>query len=125
MEPADLKTPSPDDRRVDAWLRQPPPELPDAGFSARVLAALPPQKTATPWVPSRTLLCTLALMAGMALAFSRGISSSGTATNPEQWREISANLAPLLTNPWLGLSLAITAASLFMAFGRGGRRALS
>lgn len=45
MEPADLNPPlSPDDQQLETWLRATSarPPLPDAGFSQRVLAALPP-----------------------------------------------------------------------------------
>ena len=44
MEPTDLNPKSSDDEQIDSWLRASSavPPLPDDGFSARVLAALPP-----------------------------------------------------------------------------------
>ncbi len=46
MEPADVNPGARDDARLEALLRRPAPPLADDGFSARVLAALPPVRAA-------------------------------------------------------------------------------
>jgi len=62
---------SPDDDRLDAWLRQPGAPLADGGFSARVMAALPPRRPERfPW--QRFLIPVAAAVAGLAIVAASG-----------------------------------------------------
>ena len=123
MEPTDLNSPSDADRRLEALLRQAQPELPDHGFSTRVLAALPREKTVGR-MPSRLMLCTIGSVAGAVFAVGHGITPSELDAAADRLNESLASVAPLATNPGLLAALAITGASLLFAFRTGDRRAL-
>lgn len=66
MEPAHLTPPSEDDPRLEALLRQPVSPLPDHGFTARVLAALPPPRA--PRSQVRVLAAVAGGLAGLLVA---------------------------------------------------------
>jgi len=72
MESADLNRPKPGDDALEALLRRPlAAHLPDAGFTARVLAALPPPaRRSSSW--GKILLCVGGAAAGAAAAFATG-----------------------------------------------------
>ncbi len=53
---------------LDALLRQAEPHIPDAGFTQRVLAALPPRRRADPW---RLALFAAAWLAGAVILLLR------------------------------------------------------
>ena len=113
MEPADLNSPSPDDARLDAWLRDSSalPPLPDNGFSRRVVAALPRQDR-------RRSLSTAAYLiggaAGLAFAAWQGAFSSGW-TAAEAAGGAGLDLWQMLTDPMLFLAVVIATASALFA----------
>lgn len=93
----------PDDARLEAWLRSDSEALPDDGFSARVLAALPPARPSFAW--RRTLLVAAGAALGYALALAAGASVSGLAAAAlDEMRRASADLA----DPWIAASAAAT-----------------
>ncbi len=78
MEPANVNLPPDDEAHLAALLRRTPAELPDDGFSARVLAALPPPaRRSVPLLEYplvRALAFSLAALAGLVFAIFRGLS---------------------------------------------------
>lgn len=86
MEPANINPPPDDpDARLESLLREPAAVLPDAGFSLRVIAALPPPTpVGRPW--SHTTLGALAAGFGMLIALA----------SVALWGDWNANWAPVL-----------------------------
>lgn len=122
MEPTNLNSPPPDE--LDALLRHASraDPLPDHGFSARVLAALPPARASVRRRdPRRLVFCAIGGLAGIMVA----ILNSGS------WSEISAGLTSTgpqlsqafaqLTSPGFGLAVAVTLVSLAFVFRPQGR----
>lgn len=128
MEPADLNSsPDRDDAHLEALLREPAPPLADAGFSNRVLAALPPPNTdrsvalsptrATPW---RGLLCAIGALAGVAVAFY-GLGWPPS-TMAMQWQPVEIAFDPAdaeKLGPVLGTAIVTATISVMYAL-RGG-----
>jgi hypothetical protein len=129
MEPADLNSSHPDDARLEAWLRahSAAAPLPDDGFSARVLAALPartqPALSANRFAARRTArrrlwLCLLGALAGMAL----GVTANRGASPTDIGHAFGALLPPLaaafdrLATPSITLAAAATVVSLAVAY---------
>jgi hypothetical protein len=120
MEPANL-TPLPPDRDpLEAWLsaKAPVAPLPDEGFTARVLAALPPPQRSFSW--SRVLLYAGGTLGGLAVAWWR----AGGAPNPVPistwWNGVLTQIVSLLSflsDPWWSLTFtaAIVAAAVVFA----------
>jgi hypothetical protein len=109
MEPTNLKPPSPPDDQIEAWLRtssQLPP-LPDDGFSARVVAALPARRQ-----NRRAWLCVAGAVVGVVIAALGGAFSTEVFT---QWQASSAEIGRLLLDPMLFTALVIAALSAFYA----------
>ena len=117
MEPANL-TPLPPDRDpLEAWLsaKAPVAPLPDEGFTARVLAALPPPQGSFPW--HRLLLYTTGTLSGLAVAWWQGGSGLNPAPILTWWNAVAAQTVRLLADPWWSLALAgaIVAAAVVFA----------
>lgn len=113
MEPAELNPPE-DDPRLEAWLRQPVAKLADDGFSARVIAALPPAREPRRVRGFRPLVCAIGALVGAGVA-RFGLDSS---TWTENWIPLETSLAPLratLTDPASLPTLAVTAVALLYA----------
>lgn len=110
MEPTDLKSNPSDDAAFETWLRAQTslPPLPDAGFSNRVLAALP---RAFQRRVQRSVVCMAAVILGGALALV-GVFGAGPAVTDELF--VSLN-NPLTAPPAL-IAIAVTASSLWFAF---------
>ncbi|HZP59697.1 MAG TPA: hypothetical protein VFB27_05180 [Opitutaceae bacterium] len=110
MESPDLN-PFGDDR-LDALLRTPPAApLADDGFSARVLAALPPQKKRRQsWI--RICVLTTAALAGLAVALWQ--KDGGTDLLAQSDHAVTA-LYDHLSDPSLLVALLATAVTLFFA----------
>jgi len=119
MESPDLNpSPAPDDA-ADTWLRanHSLPPLPDAGFSRRVLAALPPARRRF----SRTRFCLAGLAAGLVVALA-GLAWGGVPSLATLDSELTESTGRLLTSPALG-ALGVAAISVWYAL-CGGRRLL-
>jgi len=119
MESPKLTPDSPDDARIEAWLRMNSAAEPlaDVGFSARVLAALPPPP-ATESERRRTWLCIVGAMSGAILTAAQG----------SRWSEAARQFAGLTTefraaftpvaDPSLAVGLAFAAAALAFVYWR-------
>ena len=124
MEPNDLKSPTPpDDARFDTWLRSHAalPPLSDAGFSQRVLTALPAPQRRT-GVSPRLLTIGLGAVAGLgfaAIKFGTGTSVDFNLPAPE-----AAAALTQLADPKLNVALGVTVLSLAFVFWRDLRRRL-
>jgi hypothetical protein len=116
MEPANMN-PHPDraDAHLEALLREPAPAVPDDGFSARVLTALPPPVgTPLPW--TRVAICTgLAVTLTMVALILAGPVDAWAAS----WSLVESALAPVaaqLLDPKVLIALAVATASVSYAF---------
>lgn len=81
MESLKNSSSSRDEARLEAWLREPTPSVPDNGFSARVLAALPPTRANQPshlLVKNliRLAVCLVGAATGEGIAYAVGLSLS-------------------------------------------------
>jgi hypothetical protein len=105
MEPADLNPPAGDDPQIEAWLRRPAPTLRDDGFSARVLASLPPaaKTVSRPWY--RIALCLTGAGLGCVVGFTQHVP----------WAESVAPLA-MLADPLAIAALGVSILSVLFAF---------
>ena len=117
MEPANL-TPLPSDRDpLEAWLSAAAPvaPLPDEGFAARVLAALPPSQSSFSW--RRPLLYTTGALSGLAVAWWQGGGGRDPMPMSRWWNGISVQTVSLLGDPWWSLAFAgaIVAAAVVFA----------
>jgi hypothetical protein len=119
MEPANL-TPLPTDRDpLEAWLsaKAPAAPLPDEGFTACVLAALPPPQSSFPW--HRLLLYTTGTLSGLAAAWGQRSREPDPMSIASWWNGVLAqivNLLSFLSDPWWSLTFAgaiVTAAVVF------------
>lgn len=136
MEPSNLNSASSesnDDARLESWLRQSATDLPDDGFSQRVLAALPPPRT-TSDAPShfrfRESIIAVGALAGVALAGWRiGVGASGADGNGaalasrlhDNIAEIShafSQTTAASLDPALSLAATVTLCSLAFVFRR-------
>ena len=119
MEPANL-TPLPPDRDpLEAWLsaKAPVAPLPDAGFTARVLAALPPPQSSISW--RRLLLYATGTLSGLAVAWWQGGGGPDPMPISSWWNGVLAqivNLLSFLSDPWWSLAFAGTIVAAAIAF---------
>lgn len=124
MEPTDLN--SSDDRALDTLLQaySSAPSLPDAGFSRRVLAALPPPRPSLVWLNRRTWLCLLAAAAGTALPLvaSRNVEWPTASEALAQVGQFAQSLGAVFAEPQQGVVIVVVAACVVFAF-RGGNDA--
>lgn len=121
MESPDLNASASDEARLDRFLRTTEVPLDDAGFSDRVLAALPPPVAERS--PRRRQICLAAAAVGIAFAAVRIGGLAGwhdlTSTVDRQLAAVQAATGPALAQlpPGnLSLALGITALSLAYAF---------
>lgn len=122
MEPAKLKPPVDEEATLAAMARLQSPAIPDDGFSARVLAALPPPtperlRRARPAARWPWLAYFGGGLIGAVLAVSQTGSGSGLAAAVRQLAYALNDTGIALAGPWLLLSLSITACSLLIAYG--------
>ena len=115
MEPADLKSPRPEDDRLRMLLSAAQPALPDNGFTQRVLGALPPAPPRA--THFRTVLCTLAAAAGLALAIARSPSLHTLSIELDRLSESWVNSTlPLVRDSGAALALAFAATALSLLY---------
>lgn len=124
MEPADLKPNAPDDAPLEAWLRANAqrPALPDYGFSARVLAALPPRAPAfagpaAAW-SLRGWSCAAAALLGVLIAASVDGSSSSALEQLAGLEHVLRDATVPLADSSTRLALVVTAVSLAFVYRR-------
>lgn len=114
MEPSRLNSPEDKDAALTAILRTHAPAIPDDGFSARVLSALPPPPRAIarpflfrgPWAAYIG-----GGVAGAAFAIARAGGWSDFASGLLQLTNTLAALLATLAEPWLVIALSLTALS--------------
>jgi hypothetical protein len=117
MESADMTPLSPEDARLEKLLSQDlNASLPDDGFSARVLAALPPPQRDPSPVWGRITALTAGALAGLAVALWQGAHWSDLRSVATQLGQATSPISDQLTDTGLVLVLAITAGSLALAF---------
>ncbi|AOS46452.1 hypothetical protein Verru16b_03558 [Lacunisphaera limnophila] len=122
MEPHDLNSPPSDDAALETWLRTGAalPPLPDAGFSGRVLTALP--RTQKSRLSPRLLAIAIGAAAGAGLAAFKALTSaSGDFVPPTIASDLSAAFAQL-ADPRLHVALGVTVITLVLAFWNDLRR---
>lgn len=126
MEPVDLKTSSPENDPVDAWLRanSNATPLPDAGFTDRVLASLPASTatSAKPAASRRAVFCLVGAFAGLVLPWLTGTRLPEVIANAAELNRLAQPALQQFTDPNLALALVVTAASLLYVFGPRGRK---
>ena len=108
MEPSDLNFPSSDDAQIEAWLRTSSrlPPLPDNGFSARVVAALPARRQ-----NRRAWLCAAGTVLGVAVAALGGAFSTDWSSVLPNWPSTGADMGRILFDPMLLCALVVAALS--------------
>lgn len=117
MEPNDLKSsPPPDDAPLETWLRANTalPPLPDAGFSQRVLTALPAQPRRAGISP-RLFVIGLGAVAGMGFVAFKLLAGAPVELNLPAPEMETAALAQL-ADPKLHAALGVTVVTLAFAF---------
>jgi hypothetical protein len=120
MEPADLNRNSPDDAQLEAWLRanSTRPPLPDDGFSAGVLAALPLAPRTSAISSSRGWFCAVGALLGVTIAAISGRHGpSGAEQLAALGPQLESAIAPL-ADPATLLALVVTALSLVFVYRR-------
>lgn len=113
MEPADLKSPSPDDASFEAWYRAHAtrPPVPNHGFTGRVLAALPPPRRQI--TSQRGRFCLAGALIGSAIAWSGGLLEA--LGRPGLVVEQVGVWTPT-ASPGLGLALGLVVVSLLFVY---------
>ena len=110
MEPADLNSSAGDDRLECLLKQERSAPLADAGFSARVLAALPRENRRLAWM--RAAVLAAAALAGFAVALAPGSSQwTGLALQIEH---AIASVSNQLADPQTSLAVMITVAALVL-----------
>jgi hypothetical protein len=117
MESTDLNSPTSDDERLQAMLRESSPPLADDGFSTRVIAALPPEKQ-TFVLYARLAVCALGASIGLVFTWKRGVSTESLILAANQILESVAQTGMGLGDSRIVAALAVTALSLLYAFKR-------
>lgn len=110
-----MNSPSPFDDQVDALLRSPPAALPDAGFSDRVLAALPPPAVA-PSARLRAVFVGAGTIAGLGLFLLGGPDGAALFGTLPPLAAALASIVEPFANPYVITALALAAGSLALAF---------
>lgn len=126
MESPDLKSNSPDDAQLEGLLRAHStlPPLRDDGFSARVVAALPPAVTpraAAATSPVRGWLIGAAALLGVVVAARPGGSGAAAPGAADQLEAFFAAIQPALAplaDPSVLLALLVSAISLAFVYRR-------
>ena len=114
MEPTNLNAPTPDDEKLVRFLRSTEGEqLPDDGFSARVLAALPPPRPA-PLFSGREWLLGGAVTGALLLLTPSGLSADLTVVANTAGDSLLTLLTTLLDEPAALVVLAVTVGALLL-----------
>ncbi len=112
MEPSNLN-PSTEDDRLAALLRRRTDPIPDDGFSARVLAALPSARRDRPAIPLAAVM--LGALAGILYAWWHGASAADVVYFVRLLGAITLQLAATLGDPRIWFAVLLTVASLYAA----------
>lgn len=122
MEPTNLNPPPSEDDQLAALLRANSPAVPDDGFSALVLTALPPPRQAARGTRPQIIAGILGALAGLGFALRKGASwSDGLEV---AGRGIDACSA-LFSDPWFAFALGLTAVSLLIPYLLGQREGVA
>jgi len=117
MEPANLNSDASEDAALAALMRNGRSEMADDGFTARVLAALPPPKRRA--VPARNVAGWLAYSiggcAGLLVVLWRAGDPHALGGAAREFGNALVPLAATLGDPWIALAIGIAVASLGIA----------
>ncbi|HXC03046.1 MAG TPA: hypothetical protein VNU49_10410 [Opitutaceae bacterium] len=117
MEPADMTPLSPEDARLEKLFSQDlDAALPDAGFSARVLEALPPPQSDQSIRWGQITALAAGALAGLSIALWQGASWSDLTSIIAQLEQATFQISDQLTDTGLILALAIVAGLLAIEF---------
>jgi hypothetical protein len=107
----------PDESRLEAVLRQEAPDLPDDGFTLRVMAVLPPRRPAL--ISRRAVCCAVGAAAGVVLALYQGATWPSANGIGDQANRLALQAAAFLANPWTTVALVAVASATFLAWRSG------
>jgi hypothetical protein len=113
MEPANMNAAPDRDSELEQMLRAANPPLADAGFSARVVAALPRK---SPRSAGRFAMCAAGAIVGVWFAMQRGASWTSVTNAGAEVGQTLAALAALAADPWTVLGFVITGLALVYVF---------
>ncbi len=116
MEPEHLIPPSEDDSRLEALLRQPASPLPDHGFTARVLAALPPPRA--PRSQARMLAAVAGGLAGLLVALLSLGPTPDLTPDVAMLGQALLALGTLCFDPTVMLAVGVAAGSMVLVLWR-------
>jgi hypothetical protein len=122
MEPANVNLPPDEDAQLAALLRATHAEIPDDGFSSRVLAVLPPVQHSASTLDrpfTRIAIYTVSAIAGLAFAIARGLSFESLAAAQETVRQTLATVSA--TPDYSSVGIALAAATLSILYAMKGR----
>lgn len=117
MEYPNLNPPPENDANLAELLRQQAPVLPDDGFSARVLAALPP-RSERHWLfsPRFAVAVGAGALAGITFAWRQGSTWRDSVDGLSRLDRELAAASRILSDPNLALALALTVISLLVVY---------
>ena len=96
-------------------LRRAAPPLPDDGFSARVVTALPTTPQPAPTWP-RTVFCVGGALLGVGFAFWQGVRLPDLKLGLVQFEGLAASSIQFFGDPLFAAAIVLTLASLLVAF---------
>ena len=112
MEPANLNIPS-DDDRLKSLLQASSRELPDNGFSDRVVSALPRRRRN---VFAQVWPYVFGAVTGTVVARLNGATLPDWSAGKVHFGSALSSLLTFLNDPWLSLAFTLTAVSLLVAY---------
>lgn len=126
MEPSNLNSSLDDEQRLKTLLAHAASPLPDDGFSARVLSALPAKTSSRPFASStaRSVACAVGAFAGVALVWNHGVSPEAIAFASDQLRNSFTGALTGLAVSAISIALFTAGCSLLYAFKPNPRRIL-
>lgn len=107
-----MNSPSDDDKKLAALLQANSIDLPDGGFSQRVLAALPAKRRSSSFIQP-FVIGAIGGIIGLVFALSRGASFTGLSS------ALETEFSGLLTNTsteWLALGIVLSVFSLLLSY---------
>ena len=116
MESANLNREPSDETALKVWYARNTTPLPDNGFTARVLASLPPQRSRRS-VPTTVIAVAAGALAGIAFAVLKGASLDRLAALGSGLQNAAASMAERLVSPTFTLAVGVTAFSLLISIG--------
>jgi len=118
MEPSNLNPRDPDDIRLESLIRaSASPELPDAGFSSRVVAGLPKSAGSARWWTQRNFFMIAGAGAGLAVALLAGGSPAAVSDIGPILSSAIASLSSVIDQPGAIIALALGVGIVALLYG--------